>query len=202
MERRSRGPDETRRSVSMNQCNILEAIRLITHSLLYVLLLCMLCAVGCQSESDGPIATNTVDERNTAPSQSLDFDALLTAVDDAIGNRFQAMQMDAMNSATYQYGGPIKAVVDIVDPIAKDSGFTLSDDQSTAGMGEAEKEMQAKMGINMSSVDQVMYTHPSGDTLMIVRMDMSNDDIDMKMLTVQLMNPKKMSEFGAKVQKP
>ncbi|WP_372724238.1 hypothetical protein [Novipirellula sp.] len=69
-------------------------------------------------------------------------------------------------------------------------------------MGDAEKEMQAKMGINMSSVDQKMYTHPNGDTLMIARMDMSNDDIDMKMLTVQLMNPKKMSEFGAKAQKP
>ena len=62
--------------------------------------------------------------------------------------------------------------------------------------------MQAKMGINMSSVDQAMYTHLNGDTLMIARMDMSNNDLDMKMLTVQLMNPMKMSEIGAKARKP
>jgi hypothetical protein len=183
------------------QRKTLEAMRTMKNPLLCVLLLQMILAGGCQSESDAPTATNNIVEPNTTPLQSLDFDALLTAVDDAIGERFQAMQMDAMNSATYQYDGPIKTVVDIVDPIAIAAGFTRANDQPTLGMGEAEKEMQAKMGLNMSSVDQTMYTHPNGDTLMIARMDMSNDDIDMKMLTVQMMNPKKMSEFGAKAQK-
>ena len=34
------------------------------------------------------------------------------------------MQMDAMESATYQYAGPIQTVLDIVAPIAKKSGFS------------------------------------------------------------------------------
>jgi hypothetical protein len=170
--------------------------------LLPLLVLGLIVFGGCNSETDSTTATKSVATSNETPSESLDFDALLTAVDNAIGKRFQAMQMDAMNSASYQYDGPIKTVVDIVDPIAKKAGFTPDSELPTLGMGEVEKEMQAKMGINMNSVDQKMYTHPSGDTLMIARMDMSNDDIDMKMLTVQLMNPKKMSEFGAKSQKP
>ena len=85
---------------------------------------------------------------------------------------------------------------------AEVDGFNSNSDQPTIGMGESEKEMQVKMGINVNSVDQKMYAHPNGDTLMIARMDMSNDDIDVKMLTVQLMNPKKLSELGAKAQKP
>ena len=176
-------------------------MRTMKNPLLCVLLLHMIFACGCQSESDTPTKTNTIAKPNTTPPQSLDFDALLTAVDDAIGERFQAMQMDAMNSASYRYDGPIKTVVDIVAPIAIAAGFTQANDHPTLGTGEAEKEMQAKMGINMSSVDQTMYTHPNGDTLMIARMDLSNDDIDMKMLMIQKMNPKKMSEFGAKAQK-
>lgn len=159
-------------------------------------------ACGCQSEADTSAAIGTAVERTPTQSKSLDFDALLTAVDNAIGKRFQSMQMDAMNSASYQYDGPIKTAVDIVDPIAKSAGFVKADKTPGIGMGEAEKEMQAKMGFNMSSVGQAMYTHPNGDTLVIARMDMSNADIDMKLLTIQLMNPKKMSEFGAKVQRP
>jgi len=186
----------------MDQHHTLQAKRTMKPPILYALLLFAIFAGGCQSEADTSTATSTVVERNTNPSQSLDFDALLTAVDDAIGKRFQSMQMDAMNFASYQYDGPIKTVVDIVDPIAKSAGFTQDNDQPTIWMGEAEKEMQAKMGINMSSVDQAMYTHLNGDTLMIARMDMSNNDIDMKMLTVQLMNPMKMSEIGAKARKP
>lgn len=162
-----------------------------------LLLLSVTVTCGCRAETGSATAKS-----NEAPSsEGLDFDAMITAVDNAIGKRFQSMQMDAMNSVSYQYDGPIKTVVDIVDPFAKTAGFTPNSDEPTVGMGEAEKDMQARMGINMSSFDQKMYTHPNGDTLVIVRMDMSNADVDMKMLTVQLMNPKKMSEFGAKAHK-
>lgn len=170
--------------------------------LLSALFLFAIFSGGCKSESDTSTEAGAGVERNTRPSQRLDFDALLATVDTAIGKRLQAMQMEAMNAATYQYDGPIETVVDIVDPIARAAGFTQDKDQPAFGMGEAEKEMQAKMGVNMSYVDQMIYTHSSGDSLMIARMDMSSEDIDMKMLTVQLMNAKKMSEFGAKAQKP
>lgn len=173
-----------------------------TRPLFYTLLLCVVFTGGCKPEAGNSTAANTNAEDNATPPQSLDFNALLSAVDDGIGERFQAMQMDAMNSATYQYDGPIKTVVEIVDPIAKKAGFTAASDPPISDMGEAEREMQAKMGINISSFEQKMYTHPNGDTLMIARMDMSNDEIDMKMLTVQLMNPKKMSDLGAKAKNP
>ncbi|EMB17123.1 signal peptide protein [Rhodopirellula europaea 6C] len=168
----------------------------------YLLLLSIIFAGGCTSETNSTTAGNPSAASKESPSESLDFDALLIAVDNAIGKRFQAMQMDAMNSASYQYDGPIKTVVDIVDPIAKKAGFTPTEERPSDSMGEAEKEMQAKMGINMNSIDRKMYTHPNGDTLMIARMDMSNDDIDMKMLTVQRMNPKKMADLSAENQNP
>ncbi|MEM6691687.1 MAG: hypothetical protein AAF664_19815, partial [Planctomycetota bacterium] len=92
--------------------------------------------------------------------------------------------------------GPMQTVVDLVNPIAKQAGFTATSDESIGKMGKAEKEMQAKMGIKVNSSDQKMYTHSNGDTLMISRMDMSSDEIEMKMLTVHLMNAKKMSDLG------
>jgi len=58
------------------------------------------------------------------------------------------------------------------------------------------------MGIDMKSVEQRVFTHPSGDVLTVARMDISNDDVDMKMLTIQLMNPKKMADFGNAMKKP
>ena len=96
------------RSVTMDQHHTLQAKRTMKPPILYALLLFAIFAGGCQSEADTSTATSTVVERNTNPSQSLDFDALLTAVDDAIGKRFQSMQMDAMNSASYQYDGPLR----------------------------------------------------------------------------------------------
>lgn len=152
--------------------------------------------VGCQTQSETSTAKNNIAVSGPA-SEKLDFDALLLAVDGAIGKRFQSMQMEAMNSATYNYDGPIQAVVDIVGPLAAKAGFTEETQGPTDGMSVAEKEMQEKMGIDMKSLEQKMWTHPNGDALLVARMDMSSKEMDMKMLTVQIMNPKKMSQFGA-----
>jgi len=175
---------------------------MLTRPLLYVLLLFAFFVVGCKSESDTADATKTDSTGDTTQTDILDFDVLLAKVDNAIGKRFQAMQMEGMNSVSYQYDGPIETVVDIVEPIAKASGFSEAKNEHEMGMGEAEKEMQAKMGIDMSAIEQKMYTHPNGDTLVIVRMDMSNEDIDMKILAINMMNSKKMSDFGQQAMEP
>jgi hypothetical protein len=154
--------------------------------------------IGCQSKSD----SSNGNPNAVTNGQQLDFEALLTSVDNAIGKRFQSMQMDAMESATYQYGGPIQTVLDIVAPIAKKSGFSEATVGLANDMGAAEQEMQKKLGIDMKSVEQKMFTHPSGDTLMVSRMDISNEGLDMKMLTIQLMNPKKMADFGKSMKQP
>lgn len=166
-----------------------------------MLLVVFLSALGCQPEAIKPPGTIAGNMQGSSDSSSLDFDAMLNSVDSEIGKRFQAMQMEAMNSASYQYDGPIKKVVDIIEPIALATGFMEQKDRPAIGAGEAEKEMQSKMGMSMSAGEQKMYVHPNGDTLMIIRMDVANKDIDMKMLMVQLMNPKKMSDFGAKAKK-
>jgi hypothetical protein len=93
-------------------------------------------------------------------------------------------------------------VLDIVAPIAKKSGFSEATADLANGMGAAQQEMQKKMGIDMKSVEQKMFTHPSGDTLVVSRMDMSSNDLDMKVLTIQLINPKKMADFGKTITKP
>jgi hypothetical protein len=152
--------------------------------------------IGCRPKSD------TSTKNSNADGQRLDFEALLTSVDNAIGKRFQSMQMDAMESATYKYDGPMQRVLDIVAPIAKKSGFAEATVDLANGMGAAEQEMQKKMGVDMKSVEQKMFPHPSGDTLIVARMDISNNDLDIKMLTIQLMNPKKMADFGKTTKTP
>lgn len=165
--------------------------------------LCVVISViGCQPKAETSTKNSNAVNGNVASGRPLDFEALLSSVDKAIGKRFQSMQMDAMDSATYQYDGPIQTVLEIVAPIAKKSGFSDSTADLTNGMGAAEQEMQKKMGINMKSVEQKMFTHPNGDTLMVSRMDISNEGMDIKMLAIQLMNPKKMADFGKTMTKP
>ena len=162
---------------------------------LYLFMLSIVVFCGCNSESDPTNSENSTASSKESPSESIDFDAMLTAVDNAIGKRFQATQMESMNSASYQYDGPIKTVVDIVDPIAKKARFSSTE----AHVGEAEKEMQAKAGVK--SIDQMTYTHPCGDFLTISRMDVSIDGVGMKLLLIQLMNPEKMYKLGLQAQK-
>lgn len=134
--------------------------------------------------------------------QQLNFEALLSSVDKAIGKRFQSMQMGGMKSATYRYDGPIQTVLDIVAPIAKKSGFSEMTVDLANGMGAAEQQLQQKLSIDMKLVEQKMFTHPSGDTLTVMKMDMSSNDLDMKLLTIHLMNPTKIADFGETVKKP
>jgi hypothetical protein len=169
---------------------------------LIVALCVVISEIGCQPKSDTPNKNSNAVNGNVTNGQRLDFEALLTSVDNAIGKRFQSMQMGAMESATYQYDGPIQTVLDIVAPIAEKSGFSETTADLADGMGAAEQEMQKKLGINMKSVEQKMFTHPSGDTLNVSKMDISNEGMNMKMLTIQLMNPKKMADFGKTMTKP
>ena len=112
------------------------------------------------------------------------------------------MQMESMDSATYRYDGPIQKVIDIVAPKAKEAGFSEETDNAFNGMGPEAKDWQQKMGVGMKLVEHRMFTHPIGDVLTVIRMDISNDDVDMKMLTIQLLSPKKMADFGDMMKKP
>ena len=169
---------------------------------LIVALCVAISGIGCQPKAETSTKNSNATNRNAANGQPLDFEALLSSVDNAIGKRYQSMQMDAMESATYQYDGPIQTVLDIVGPIAKKSGFSDATADLASGMGAAEQEMQKKMGIDMKSVERKLFTHPNGGTLTVSRMDVSSDDLNMKMLTIQLMNPTKMADFGRTMQKP
>ena len=143
---------------------------------LIVALCVAIAGFGCQSKSN----TSTRNSSTVTNGQPLDFQALLASVDNAIGKRFQTMQMDAMESVTYQYDGPIQTVLDIVGPIAKKSGFSEEKVDLANSMDAAQQEMQKKVGLDMKSVEQKMFTHPSGDTLMVSRMDVSNEKLDRK----------------------
>ena len=171
------------------------------HMCLTIVVCVAIAGNGCQPNADTATKSANAKNGSVTESQRLDFDALLASVDVAIGKRFQSMQMDAMDSATYKYDGPIQTILDIVAPIAKKSGFSEQTADLAAGMGPAELEMQKKIGIDMKSVEQKMFTHPSGDTLIVSRIDLSNEGTDMKRLTLQLMNPKKMANFSEAMKK-
>lgn len=126
-----------------------------------ILLLVTFFIVGCKPET----STSSSTTNSVAPVKSalnnLDFDALLSELDAAIGKRFQSMQMDGMHSASYQYAGPIKTVVDIVEPMALGAGFTEEKSGPSFGMEDAIKEMQTP-GFNMStdtSINPVLTRH-------------------------------------------
>jgi hypothetical protein len=159
-------------------------------------------AIGCQSGSDAPTSKASANDADRADARTLDFDALLKEVDAAIGKRFQSMQMAAMDSASYQYDGPIEPVIDIVRPVAEKAGFAEVTGACGGQMGPAESEMVGNMGMDMKSIAQRTWTHPNGDTLSVARMDVTSDKLSMKMLSVHLMNPKKMAELGAAAENP
>jgi hypothetical protein len=109
-----------------------------------------------------------------------------------IGKRFESMEMAGMESATYQYDGPIETVLEIVRPIAEECGFSEDARVPESGMGPAEQEMQKRMGINVAMVEHTMFTHPNGDLLTVSRVDASREGSDMKMLTIHLMDQREM----------
>ena len=168
----------------------------------FVVLTIAALTIGCQSQSDLPTSQPVAPVSNGADSPVLDFDSLLKAINGAMGKPFQSMQMDAMQSASYKYEGSIQVVADIVGPIVERAGFSESADNMADKAGAEGKEMQEKMGIDIKPIEQKMWTHPNGDTVMVARMDMSSKDVSMKMLTVHMMNPKKMADFGAALNKP
>jgi len=167
------------------------------HTALTLIFCAALVATGCQ-----PTSVLETDSSVDTSEQRLDFEALLASVDDVIGMRFQSMQIGGIESATYKYGGPIETVLDIVEPVAKKHGFSKKTDELKNAMGTAELEMQERMGIEMNNLDHRLFAHSNGDTLVVSRMDMSNDNMDMKMLTIQLMNPKDMADFDAVIENP
>src|SRR6478672_8326321 len=85
--------------------------------------------------------------RRAVNAPPLDFKSLLISLDGAIGKRFQSMQMDAMESVTYQYDGPMQTVLDIVAPVARKSGFFETDINQASGSGAAQQETLKKAGV-------------------------------------------------------
>ena len=170
-------------------------------------------AVGCEPTPDAPAELPAAaangsgapaerpDEVGGAaiPSPRLDFEALLAGVDGAVGKRFQSMQMEGMESATYRYDGPVRAVLDIVAPVAEASGFAENTADFAHEMGDAERELQEKMGMDMKSIEQTTYAHPDGDLLTVARttIAMPASDEELTLLSIQLMNPRNMPDFGA-----
>lgn len=164
----------------------------------HVPLICVLAiALSACRPGEDRAEIHTDEKIDRASAVGLDFEALLEAVDKAIGPRFQAMQMMAMSSASYQYDGSFDAVVEVVEPIVIEAGFKVVADEGDTRMGEAEQSMQSQMGFEMETKEQRTYLHPNGDTLMLVKTKVSNDELDMTLLNVQLMNAGKMSQMGA-----
>lgn len=171
--------------------------------LLLVAVLCMaMHIVGCQQRSDTPGNVPSASTTGDAKTSQLNFETLLEAVDSSIGKRYQSMQMEGMVSATYQYSGPIEKVVEIVAPRAVDAGFSEKTDSETFGAGPAEEEVQEKMGFDMKSVQKRVFTHPNGDVLTVMMMNISSNDLEMSLLTIQLMNPMWMAANGVQTRVP
>jgi hypothetical protein len=162
----------------------------VVYSIAYLLLL-----VGCKesaSEDSSP-SSSKID-----PDGS--FSRVLDELDSAIGERFQSMEMAAMVSATYMYDGSIDEVVAVVDPLVTKMGYEGSDKNPMDKLLSEAADEQKKMGMSMQNVSGRNYKHKNGNMIIIMRMDVAHEKREMKMLTVQLLNPGLMSEMGSKLE--
>ncbi len=153
---------------------------------------------GCQKKTETPPDKAPV----VAAKPQLDFDAILTAVEGVAGNRFQSMNMDFMQSTSYQYSGPLEPILEIVAPQATAAGFSELPVDMGSLVDENMRAMQQKTGVDMQNMNGRVFTHPEGSTLTVSRVDVSNQGMDLKLLTIQLMNTKKMTEFSKTQQAP
>lgn len=155
------------------------------------LLLCATISLaGCRPAAN--VSNNGGRPASTADSGTqLDFDGLLADIDRAIGKRLQSMQMEGMESASYQYDGPMETVVDIVAPVAQSAGF-LEESDSDSDDADTTNQMMNQMGMQVKSLEQRNFAHPNGDMLVVSKMDIANDDVEMHLLAVHYMNPTKM----------
>lgn len=129
---------------------------------------------------------STTDDGSVTETPRLDFEALLNSVDNAIGKRLQSMQLDAMESAAYQYNGPLEKVLNVVTPIATENGFSAETGDLDHTVEQKMKEVMAN-GV-MQMVDHMMFAHPNGDILTISRMAIGKTGT--KMMTISYFNTK------------
>jgi len=131
------------------------------------------------------------------------FESILQKVDAVIGKRFQSMQMAGMTMASYQFDGPIDTVVDIVEPLVIENGYSVgNDDMMKNAMEQGQAEQAMMPNANMDLVGSKTYQHENGNMINIMRMDVSVQIPDapaateMQMLTIQMTNVEKMQDFG------
>jgi uncharacterized lipoprotein YehR (DUF1307 family) len=155
-----------------------------------------LAVLGC-GNADNSSSPNAGDQPLAAEiDEAGQFELMLKEVDKVIGERFQSMQMGAMTSVSYQYDGSIDKVVDVVEPMAIKAGYLPMDDDTTEqSFAEGHKQMQQMTNMKMKMIGSKTYMHEDGNLISISRMDISSDapkmQMNMQMLTVQMMNPKK-----------
>jgi hypothetical protein len=148
---------------------------------------------AAKKQEEGIVANrSTTEDSNIPQAQRLDFATLLNSVDDAIGKRVPTPQVDATESATYQYNGPIEKVLDVVAPIANESGFSAASGDLGNAVAQKMKDVMAN-GV-MKIVDHKMFSHPNGEILTISRMAVGKTG--MMLLTITHMNPRQLPGVG------
>ena len=170
-------------------------------------LLLALFTSGCGPSDENRTANPVASPSGGVSEHAAFFEEVLGDVDSLIGKRFQSMQMEAMSSASYMYDGTIDKITEVVDPLAEQAGF--ASDSSGAfdeHFQEGLDQMRAMPNMEMEVLGNKTYTHEDGTMLLLMRADITqnfnNQQVDMKMLTVQMMNPAKMSEMGDKLSAP
>lgn len=168
-------------------------------TLAWAALLIMLMLTGC-GEGD----TSTAKKVTSMPAivdidEEGHFENILQAVDRTVGKRSQTMQMGAMKSATYMFDGPIETVVQLVEPLVTELGYEPVDKEALGdGFQQGMEHMQNVTNMEINLLGQRMYQHQNGNIFSVMRMDitseMENTSTHMQMLTVQMMNPRKMTE--------
>lgn len=130
------------------------------------------------------------------------FEEILKAVDRVAGKRLLTKKEGAMIFATYQFSGSIDTVMEVIDPIAKRIGYSLAEQGlKNQDFDEGQEHMKGitdmKMEIDLTGSE--MYQHKNGNVIHVQSMDVTNNILKastkMKMVSIQLVNPQKMTGF-------
>lgn len=123
--------------------------------------------VGCESNNTANM--NSGDPASLPPLKSLDFDALRSTINAAVGQPEGTTDLPVIRTVFYFYDGTFEAIVNIVEPIAAAAGFSeLTQPTNLEALDDAEQKAYAQ-GVPVYTRDMKIYDHPNGDRLLVMK---------------------------------
>ncbi len=152
--------------------------------------------ISCESKQ------TTTDTTTLQPIENIEgnqwFSNLLLTIDTIAGKRAQYMQMNNMETATYQSDTvSVDDIINAIEPTLIEAGYTRQNPIDLEKDMDAAHEQISAMKMKMDMSDHVTYKDANENVFTIMKMsvehDINGEQQRLTMITVQLMNIEKMT---------